>query len=180
MRFGVPLHTREKGPVGWSDITLLDRAPMDRDGRCAKFKRAVKDRKKVSLALCGVVESTPHLESDRAAAVHAFDDCLHDRESSHRLAQQKPTAASAKDLLYGTAEIEINQVIARLGQIVRRLGELLRTTAHELSSDRVVVIANLEQTRAQLPLEDDQFIAENLGHRKFSAVAAGNNPHRPV
>jgi hypothetical protein len=43
--------------------------------------------------------------------------------------------------------------------------ELLRAASHELPSERMIVIADPKQTRAELSLEDYKLIEYNLGHR---------------
>ena len=67
------LHSGEEVPVGRADVALLHRTGMDGHSGCAKLKRAVEDRKEMTLALCGLVESAPHLQRHRTPAIHASD-----------------------------------------------------------------------------------------------------------
>ena len=93
---------------------------------------------------------------------------------------RNPPRQRPKNFLDGTTEIQVDQIISCLDQLVRRFGELLRTAAHELSSDRMVVFADLEQSRAELSLENDMLVEHDLGHREFRTEAAGDHTHRPV
>ena len=67
-----------------------------------------------------------------------------------------------------------------LVELVRSLAELFRAAAHKLSSERMVIFADLQQARAELSLQEHQFIENNLRHRKLRSVTARYHAHRPV
>src|SRR5436190_21872621 len=109
----MPLHMSEEVPVRGAYITLLHGPAVDGYSGSAKFKRAVKNQKETSLALCGVVEAPPHLQGHWAPAADAFNYCFDNRKGVFGLGQQESAAAAAENLFDWTTEIDVNRVITR-------------------------------------------------------------------
>ncbi len=67
-----------------------------------------------------------------------------------------------------------------LDEFARGLAELDRLGAHELAADGVIVLLEGEDAGAHLPLEEDELVKDDLGHREFGAPATGHDAHGAV
>jgi hypothetical protein len=95
----------------------------------------------------------------------------------------KTTAAAAQDLLYRTAEIDIDHVKAGLNQLRGPGSELLGLGSHELTPDRPFVIRDAEEVLIPLALvfnRDKELVEHYLADRVRRAMPAGNQAHRPI
>ena len=116
---GVPLHLAQEFPIARAIVALADGAAVDGDRRHAQRKRAVEDSIEVVAALRAVVQAAAHLYRERNVRRQGVTDAAHDLQRGRRSAQKKPAPAAAQDLLHRTAEVQVDDIEARLGQLQR-------------------------------------------------------------
>ena len=84
-----------------------------------------------------VLEPAPHL--DRHGDGDGVRDGGHDPAGAVGIVQQRRACAGLRHLLHGAAEVDVDQVGARLLDHARRLGHRLRLGAEDLDGEGMLV-----------------------------------------
>ena len=109
-------------------------------------------------------------------------DPCHDVERGFRLAEQVAAAAAAEDFLDGAAEVDVDDVEARLDEPPGRRREVVGVRPHELAAHGVLLVGDGHAGEVALVPADhghervEQHLAEGVG----GAEPSREDPHRQI
>lgn len=177
-----PFDFPEKLPAARSDIALLDRSAVDRDGGDPDLERPFEDTKKVVATLGRVVDAAPHLNGDGDLGRYRVASPADDLQCDIRLAEMKAATTAAEHLLDGATKVDVDDVESRFDQLQGSGRELFRLGSHQLAADGMLFVADVQEMPRPLPLldGDQELVEHHLANRIARPMPPRDHSHRPI